>query len=478
VNAVEMLVRQATRRGEATALVARGRALSFAELDRESARWAAVLHASGLCPGDAVLLIHPLSLELYVALAAALRLGVTPTFVDPTAGRDQIDACAAARPPRGLIASPRAHALRLLSGALRRIPLKFSVGRRAPGATTLALGSATPPREAIESVPGDAAALVAFTTGTTGEPKTVVRTHAFLEAQHRAVERALEPGPGDLYLTALPLFVLANLASGAGSLLPDADLRRMGSIDPGPVEAQIDRHAPSGAIAPPAFYEPLLGRRVAPSLRRVYTGGAPVHPELLDRLQAWAPHAAVVAVYGSTEAEPMARIARREISDADRRAVQEGRGLLVGPPVPDLELRLDPDPEGVAAEIVVRGPHVAAAGWHRTGDAGRLDIRGRLWLLGRCAARIADARGVVYPLGVEARAQSHPSVRRAALAPHRGRRVLAVELRRGAEGAEVRERLRSPEIDEVRVLDRIPVDARHHSKIDYAALGRLLERGA
>ena len=69
-------------------------------------------------------------------------------------------------------------------------------------------------------------------------------------------------------------------------------------------------------------------------------------------------------------------------------------------------------------------------------------------------------------------------MRRAALAPHRGRRILAVELRRGAEGAEVRERLRSPEIDEVRVLARIPVDARHHSKIDYAALGRLLERGA
>jgi acyl-CoA synthetase (AMP-forming)/AMP-acid ligase II len=186
----------------------------------------------------------------------------------------------------------------------------------------------------------------------------------------------------------------------------------------------------------------------------------------------------VVAVYGSTEAEPIARIARQELSEDDRRAVREGQGLLVGTPVKDLELLLDQDPEGVAREIVVRGPHVAGTGWHRTGDAGWVDARGRLWLLGRCAARIADARGVIYPLSVEARAQSHASVRRAALAPHRGRRILAVELHRDARPTEVREQLRSPEIDEVRVLDRIPVDARHHSKVDYAALARLLERRA
>ena len=476
MNAVELLVQQASRRGHAAALVARGRSLTFAELDRESASWAAILHASGLCPGDAVLFLHPMSVELYVALAAALRLGVTAIFVDPTAGRDRIDACCAERPPRGLIASPRAHALRLLSGALRHIPLKFSVGRRVPGATTLAIASTTSPRHAIAALPADAAALVSFTTGTTGEPKTVVRTHGFLAAQHRAVERALEPGPGDLYLTALPLFVLANLASGAGSLLPDADLRRIGSIDPEPVEAQIGRHAPTGAIAPPAFYERLLGRGVSPSFRKVYTGGAPVYPELLDRLQAWAPNAAVRAVYGSTEAEPIARIAREEISEDDRRAVREGKGLLVGPPVRDLELRLHADPGSVVGEIVVRGPHVVSPGWHRTGDAGWLDARGRLWLVGRCSARIADAQGVVYPLNVEARAQSHASVRRAALAPHRGRRILAVELHRGVRAGEVREQLRSPEVDDVRILDRIPVDARHQSKVDYAALERLLER--
>jgi acyl-CoA synthetase (AMP-forming)/AMP-acid ligase II len=478
VNAAEMLVRQAARRGNATALVARGHSLTFAELDRESARWGAILHAAGLRAGDSVLFVHPMRVELYVALAAALRVGVTATFVDPTAGLGRLDACAAARPPQGLIASPGAHALRLVSGALRRIPLKFSVGRRVPGATTLALGAATAPRDVVESVSGDAPALVTFTTGTTGEPKTVVRSHRFLEAQHRAVARALEPGPADLYLTALPLFVLANLASGAGSLLPAADLRQIGSIDPAPVEAQIERHAPNAAIAPPAFYERLLGRRVAPAFRRVYTGGAPVYPELLDRLQVWAPNGTIVAVYGSTEAEPMARIAREEISDEDRRAVREGQGLLAGPPVPDLELRIDPDPEGVAGEIVVRGPHVAGAGWHRTGDAGRVDARGRLWLLGRCSARIVDARGVVYPLSVEAGAQGHPSVRRAALAPHRGRRILAVELHRGARVPDIRERLRSPAIDEVRILDRVPVDARHHSKVDYAALGRLLEQQA
>jgi acyl-CoA synthetase (AMP-forming)/AMP-acid ligase II len=478
VNIVELLAGQASRRGHAVALVAPGRSLTFAALARESAAWARTLHAAGLRAGDIALFLHPMSVELYVALAAALRLGVTATFVDPTAGRDRIEAGCAARPPRGLIASPWAHALRLRSAALRHIPLKFSVGRRVPGATPLAIAATTAPRDAIEALPAEAPALVSFTTGTTGEPKTVVRTHGFLAAQHRALERALELEPGDLYLTALPLFVLANLASGAASLLPDADLRRIGLIDPEPVEAQIRRHAPTGAIAPPAFYERLVGRGGAPSLRRVYTGGAPVYPELLDRLQAWAPHAAIRAVYGSTEAEPMARLGREEISEDDRRAIRAGRGLLVGPPVEGLEVRVRPDPGSAVGEIVVRGPHVVSPGWHPTGDAGWLDARGRLWLMGRCAARIADARGVVYPLSVEARAQGHASVRRAALARHRDRRVLAVELYPDARAGEVREQLRTLEVDDVRVLDRIPVDLRHQSKIDYAALGRVLERRA
>jgi acyl-CoA synthetase (AMP-forming)/AMP-acid ligase II len=154
-------------------------------------------------------------------------------------------------------------------------------------------------------------------------------------------------------------------------------------------------------------------------------------------------------------------------------------------------------PPGEIGEIVVRGAHVlagyldgegdaetkirgggaGAAGvvWHRTGDAGYLDAVGRLWLVGRCAARIDDDRGRLYPLAVEA-AAAGPGVARAALLELAGRRVLAVERRRGErlDLARLRAALAWAQVDEVREVARVPVDRRHQAKIDYPRLRRAL----
>ncbi len=122
----------------------------------------------------------------------------------------------------------------------------------------------------------------------------------------------------------------------------------------------------------------------------------------------------------------------------------------------------------------------AGARWHRTGDAGYLDDRARLWLLGRCSARIQDSHGTLYPLSVEHAALQHDYVRRAAVVSVRGQRVLAVELRNGRlSESQLRALLESVEfakVQQVRVLKRMPVDKRHNSKIDYPALNSLLEK--
>lgn len=512
----DILAEQAQVRPEAVAMVDETRRLTYAELAAAVEGAAGWLRELGLGRGQAALVFVPMSVELYVALLAMFRLGVTALFLDPAAGRKHLEQCCARRRPDALLAVRRAHLLRLTSAALRRIPVKLSVGGWAPGARSWP-DRFGPGLAAAVGVAPDEPALVTFTSGSTGEPKAVVRTHRFLIEQHRALTPSIELAAGETDLATLPVFTLANLASGVTTVIPAADLRRPGAVDAAALFAQIERESVSRLTASPALFERLTehGRRIGrtlPGLRKLYTGGAPVFPRLLDALQELAPSARVVAVYGSTEAEPIAHVAREEITGEDRAAMRGGRGLLAGPPVAEVKLRILRDrwgtpraamgreefaaetrPAGSPGEIVVTGDHVLkgylggigdeetkfrAEGeiWHRTGDAGMLDEKGRLWLLGRCAARIADDHGDLYPFTVECVAMTFPEVRRAAVLAHRGRRMLAIEA--AEQGAGLRERLRQAttwaRIEEVRFLPVMPVDRRHNAKIDYPALRELL----
>jgi acyl-CoA synthetase (AMP-forming)/AMP-acid ligase II len=523
VNVAEALLAQARARPHAPAILAGRPAsdLTFAELDVASARLAGFLRAHGLDPGDVTLVFQPLTPALYVTLVAIFRLGAIAMFLDPSGGRADIERCCRLEPPRALIATPKAHLLRLLSPALRRVPLKFSTGASLPGARGLQSARLRPPLRGVEPCAADTPALLTFTSGSTGQPKAALRTHGFLMAQHHTLERTLALRPGQIDLATLPIVVLANLGSGVTTLLPDADLRRPGAIRPGPVLEQIRRHRPARTAASPAFFERLLEaspleRAALSCLERIFTGGAPVFPPLLDALAEAAPGAHVAALYGSTEAEPIAHLERREVSAEDREAMRAGRGLLAGYPVEELDVAVLADewgrpraslsaealrasrlPPGQAGEIVVSGGHVLpgylrgigdeetkfrvdGTVWHRTGDAGWLDERGRLWLLGRCAARIEDERGTVYPFAVECAAAGQPGVRRSAFVAHRGRRLLLVEPLAGGPRPDL-ERLRASlawaHLHDVRCVERLPVDRRHNAKIDYVTLGRLLDRG-
>jgi acyl-CoA synthetase (AMP-forming)/AMP-acid ligase II len=519
VNIAEVLVQQALIRPDAAAIIdahrKRDRVITFAGLEQASARGAALLRESGLKCGDTVLVFQPMSTELYVALMALFRLGLTAMFLDPAAGREHMERCCAIRPPAALIAPPRAHLLRLVSPALRHIPRHFSFGSHIPWTIPWNRSDRMQPHQPIAECGPDSPALLTFTSGSMGQPKAAVRSHAFLLEQHRVLERAIHLTAGTIDLTTLPVFVLANIASGVTSLIPDADLRRPGSIRAEPVLRQMERYRPATVVASPALLERICAActasgRAVTGFRSVFTGGAPVFPDHLERFAATFADAEVVAVYGSTEAEPIAHIAGRELTADDRAAMSAGAGLLAGKPVADISIRvmasqwgvplgtLTEDefatrcqPAGTAGEIVVSGGHVLGGYlngvgdeetkfrvdgtiWHRTGDSGYFDDTGRLWLLGRTAAVITDERGELYPFAVECAARQCRGVSRAALVGRQGRRILFVQpvTGRHIDTDAVCTALAWARLDEVRVLGEIPLDRRHNAKVDY---GRLAE---
>jgi len=520
MNLYTVFSRQFAERPEATALIdARNdRSWSYAELNNTCAQVASRLKAAGLRKGDAVLLFVPMSVALYVSLLACFRLGLVAVIIDPGGGRVYINRCCSLYPPRAFIGTPKAHLLRLLVSSLRAIPNKFSIGMPVPGATRLSLDTTLSESVAVADVEDSAAALVSFTSGSTGSPKAAVRSHGFLLAQHRAISNNHCAAAGTKNLPLFPVFVLSNLASGVTSILVDVDLRRPERIDAAALIHAIGRYQPHSLGAPPVVLSRVIEycdqHRLNLSQKlTVYSGGAPVFPALLSDFTRIAPNAQLVSVYGSTEAEPIALSAYENNGSGSKASSDRRKGLLAGMPVHEISLRIIRDSAqdvkskmstGAFAEIclcsdeigeiVVSGEHVLQTYlngngdaenkiqvdgriWHRTGDAGSLDSDGRLWLAGRCQARLEDDRGISYPLGIEAVAQEVGNVERAALVTLQGDRVLLVACKQVCQNMveqEIRPRLVGAGIDVLRFMSSLPVDRRHNGKIDYARLYKLL----
>lgn len=528
-NLAAYLQAQATARPNHPALLDPTKApITFANLQTLVEVGAAQLHEAGLRPGDRVLLYQPISTALYVALGAVFYAGLTALFIDPGMRGEQLERAATMLAPRAFIATPRAHLLRLLSPSIRRIPVHFTTGSwPLPGAkrwqsNPSAMSSLKSPMLPMVERSEDDPALITVTSGSTGIPKFATRTHGFLRRQHQAIEASLAMLPDTVVATTLPIFALSFLASGLTVLLPQVDLRRPGDVQVAPLLAQMDAAGVNTLAASPAFLDQIARYSAAhgltlPRIRQVYTGGAPVFVDLMDQVVAAMPNAAFHAVYGATEAEPIATLDRTMISAQDRQKMATGGGLLVGKPVPSIDVRVIPDRWGKAhgpyspqewaelalattpGEIVVSGPHVltsvgpgedaslskiAVGGqlWHRTGDAGYWDQEGRLWLLGRCAARIDrhlpnGAEQTLYPFAVETAAHTFPAVKHAALVALGDRCILALELYTPQDArwlATFQETLAWAALDEIRILPHMPVDKRHNAKIDYPTLKRLL----
>jgi len=186
-----------------------------------------------------------------------------------------------------------------------------------------------------------------------------------------------------------------------------------------------------------------------PSLRRVISAGAPVPASALERFQSLlADGVQVFTPYGATEALPVCSIGSDEILGETRIRTTEGGGVCVGRPVEGMSARvigIDDAPittwrddlevkRGEIGEIVAQGPVVtrsyfnrpdstalakitdpAGGFWHRMGDLGYLDAKGRLWFCGRKSQRVITPERTFFTIPCEGVFNAHRAIHRSAL---------------------------------------------------------------
>jgi malonyl-CoA/methylmalonyl-CoA synthetase len=373
------------------------------ELEQATRRVAGRLQGAGLEPGDRMLFSAESSLGLVIAHVAALRSGIVVVPANTAyTERELAHIVNDARPKAALVDSDdRAAWVRAASG-----PDTVVVG------PDVDLDDSPP--SVLDAVTPDQAALIGYTSGTTGRPKGAVLSHANLLASSESVQLAWRWTEADRLVLSLPLFHVHGLCVGLhGTLLAGASAVLLHRFE---VNAVLDAVAEHDATL--FFGVPTMYHRFAQSarvgelarLRLCVSGSAPLPAELHQAL-AERGGQQVLERYGMTETLMLVS----NPYDGERRPGS------VGFPLPGVELRLS---DGQQGEIQVRGPNVFAGywereqataesftdGWFRTGDLGSVDSDGYLRILGRSKELIISGGLNVYPREVEEVLLAHPGV--------------------------------------------------------------------
>ncbi len=495
--------------------------LTFRQLERESDCFAHGLERAGIGRGIRTILMVRPSLEFFVLTFALFKVGAVPVVVDPGMGIERMLACLQESRAQAMIGIPQAHVLKVLKpAAFRSVRTAVTVGRRWFWRGLRLKDVRHLPWKAypIAETRRDEMAAILFTTGSTGPAKGAVYTHGVFDAQVRLIREQFGISPDEIDLATFPLFALFDPALGMTAVIPDMDPTRPAQVDPKKIIEAVLNHGVSNMFASPALLN-RVGRYgqeqniKLTSLKRVISAGAPAAPATIARFSAMLEEDSEIHTgYGATEAMPVSSFGSREILSETARLSERGFGMCVGRPIKDVLIRImaisdQPieewsevvlSPEGEIGEIVVSGdivtrgyfdrPRDTALSkiqdgdriWHRMGDLGWLDSKGRLWFCGRKNHRVVTPLKTLFTIPCEAVFNNHPAVFRSALVgvgrPPRQRPVICVELEpdqrtvdRQALLNELREMARTnvltEAIDTFLIHRRFPVDIRHNSKI-------------
>jgi long-chain acyl-CoA synthetase len=402
------------------AVVCGGDRVSYGELSSRCRRLVAALRGLGLEVGDRVGVVAENChryLELYLAVPAA---GMVLVPLNRRLTKREID-----------------YALRD-SGTEVLFTDRPELG--GPGTTLIdlrdryegllaAAEEASFPRISSETLAG-----LFYTSGTTGAAKGVMLSHANLAANTATWYARWPFGRDTRWLLIAPLFhlagtnaVLATVAAGGRHIV----LPSFGAA--GALELIAAEGATATLVIPTMLAamadEQLQRPRRVSSLVHLSHGGAPIATETLRRAHRAFPHAELMNIYGTTETAPNVTFLPEEEKLLDSPVVRSSGRAVDGAEIAVVDASGARQPAGEVGEVIVRGPMVMKgywnkpdataaalkAGWYYTGDLGRIDADGYLYLVDRRRDMIVTGGENVYSTEVEEVLYRHPKVLEAAV---------------------------------------------------------------
>ncbi len=384
---------------------------TWSEIDEDVRHFAAQLRQANIGAGDRVAQWAPNSYAWIVTDLALLSIGAVHVPLHMSLAESQVGELLGLATAKLLIVDgSRSHAETLAKEA--RLPLLKHDDlfvERSPGPSEKKQGDGPkdPPTE--EGIASEQLATLLFTSGTTGQPRGVMLSHANLTSNAIATSEAIGSDESELRLGFLPLsHIFARACDLYSWLYRGSRLVLAESRDTVVRDCQLVQ--PSVINGVPYFYQKIaqklqdaepgtLLKLLGGKLKHCYCGGAAIAPEvetLFERQEL-----RILSGYGLTEASPVVSVTAHD----DYHAGSAGR------PIPDVEVKIS-----ATGEVLVRGPCVMLGywndptataetivdGWLRTGDLGEIDASGHLRIVGREKEIIVLATGKnVAPARVE-----------------------------------------------------------------------------
>lgn len=298
---------------------------------------------------------------------------------------------------------------------------------------------------------GDELAGIFYTGGTSGEPKGVMLSHAAIMTSWlgaAASGHVFRLRQQSRCLHAAPMFHLAGLTAWGVTTLLGATHVVVPRFEPNAVLSAVEAHRVTDMALVPTMVQaivdyPGLSARELSSLRGILYGGSPIPRTLLERAGVVVPQVAFTQAYGMTELAPIATLLGPEDHANETLLQSAGRAA------PNCEVRIVDEagvevPRGTVGEIVVYGAnvmlgywnkpdetaHAVRDGWMHTGDGGRMDEDGYVFVVDRIKDMIVTGGENVYSVEVESAIARNPAVAQCAVIgvpdPDWGERVHAV----------------------------------------------------